>query len=107
MSDDALDLPKLAVFAAKIPYGNTTLVLNRSGAESMIRLLQDALKTGTASTTFYQRPDFDATDTQHLTVAIGPSEEMSELASQYACRAQPSQISPETFIRKYCKDGNT
>lgn len=107
MADDASDLPKLAIFASKVPYGNTTLVLNVAGAEALIKLLKDALENRTASAAFYQRPEMDSTDTQHLSVAIGPSEAMSELVSQFSCRAGSEQLSPETFIRKYCKNGST
>lgn len=99
---DSVELPRLAVFSAKVPYGDTTLVLNRLGAESLLRLLQEALSKNTADAVFYQKPDSETPDTQHLVVAIGPTETMDVLVSQFSAGTE-SQLSPNSYIRKYCK----
>ena len=107
MSDDEPDLPRLAVFAAGEPYGNTTLVLNRFGAESLLALLKDALEKKASSGTFYQHPFEDRTDTTQVLLRLVPSEAMDELVSQFACHKDSSKLGPDCFIRKHCINANT
>ncbi len=99
---DSVELPRLAVFSAQVPYGDTTLVLNRHGAESLLKLLQEALSKSTADAVFYQRPESENPDVQRLVVAVGPTEAMDGLVSQFSEWSE-SQLSPNLYIRKYCK----
>jgi hypothetical protein len=104
MPDDEPDLPRLAVFPAAHPYGDTTIILNRSGAESLMALLKDVLEKKDSSDTFYQHPEEDSTDTQRVHLSLASSSAMDrELISQFPSHFKGDKLGPTSFTRKHCK----
>lgn len=104
MADDSPELPRLALFPAEHPYGKTTLILNRTGAESLLVMIQNALQHRTAAELFYQKPDTESPDAQQLCIAVSLSDPMNDLISQFNVRKSGSDLGPEAFIRKHCRD---